>query len=344
MKYVTPPGKSPVLVWLYAGMVMTFIMVAIGGATRLTDSGLSITEWDVVKGSIPPLSAEDWHEAFEKYKRIPQYEHKNPDMTLEGFKRIYWWEWGHRFWGRLIGLVFFVPFVWFLRKKYLRPKMVFHSVMLMLLGGLQGFLGWFMVKSGLEGSDLTSVSHYRLAIHLCMAFITISYLFMLTLNIRFENVRPAMIKYPGYLNLLYLVIGLLAVQIVYGAFTAGLDAGHASSRWPAWSDDRWWPFWNGNFRDLVDNPAWVQFIHRSFAYVVTASILILELLKGKLVLRHSQKKASRWMLLMLVLQFTLGVFTVMLEVPLLIALLHQLGALLLLLSVLYYLHRLTASN
>ncbi len=341
MRYVAPHGRRAVLWWLYTGMCMTFIMVAIGGATRLTDSGLSITEWEVVKGSLPPLTDAAWEEAFAKYQRIPQYEHQNPDMDLEGFKRIFWWEWIHRFWGRLIGLVFIIPFIFFVWKKYLRPPLYLPMVVLFLLGALQGFLGWFMVQSGLEGSALTSVSHYRLAIHLSMAFITISYLFWLTLNIRFEDTTPSHNKYPAFLNRVKGFLALLALQIIYGAFTAGLDAGHASAHWPMWSEEGFMPSGFNALQLLWTDPSWIQFFHRTFAYVVVGYAFWMLWSSHRLVLRPQQKSALRWVGGALVVQFLLGVFTVLGAVPLSIALLHQFGALVLLLSALFLLHQLS---
>ena len=341
MRYVNPHGRRAVLWWLYIGMCMTFVMVAIGGATRLTDSGLSITEWEVVKGSLPPLTEAAWQQAFEKYQRIPQYLHQNPDMDLEGFKSIYWWEWIHRFWGRLIGLVFIVPFLYFIKKKYLRPPMYGPMVILFLLGALQGFLGWFMVQSCLEGSDLTSVSHYRLAIHLSMAFITISYLFWLTLNIRFEAVPPSQNKYPAFRTHVKVFLALLAVQIIYGAFTAGLDAGHASAHWPMWNDHEWTPSGFKALQVLWTEPAWIQFFHRSFAYVVVVYAFWMLWSSRKLILRPQQRKALRWVGGAILAQFALGVFTVVGAVPLSVALLHQFGALVLLLAALFLLHQLS---
>lgn len=341
MRYVAPHGRRAVLWWLYAGMCMTFIMVAIGGATRLTDSGLSITEWEVVKGSLPPLTDAAWEEAFAKYQRIPQYEHQNPDMDLEGFKRIYWWEWIHRFWGRLIGLAFIIPFIFFVWKKYLRPPLYLPMLVLFLLGALQGFLGWFMVQSGLEGSNLTSVSHYRLAIHLSMAFITISYLFWLTLNIRFEDTPPSHNKYPAYRVRVKGFLALLAFQIIYGAFTAGLDAGHASSHWPMWSEENFMPSGFHALQLLWTDPSWIQFFHRTLAYVVVAYAFWLLWTSKTLVLRPQQKSALRWVGGAVVSQFVLGVLTVLVAVPLSLALMHQLGALVLLLSALFLLHQLS---
>jgi len=338
VQYVTPHAKKPVLLWLYSGMVMIFLMVAIGGITRLTDSGLSITEWEVIKGSLPPLTDQAWDTAFEKYKRIPQYEHVNQGMSLEEFKRIYWWEWFHRFWGRLIGLVFFVPFIYFLGKKVLRRTFVLHLLAVMFLGGLQGFLGWFMVQSGLEGSDLTSVSHFRLALHLSLAFLVISYLFWLSLMLRTEERNGPTRTFPRQRTIWFFCLVLLGIQIVYGAFTAGLDAGHASAHWPKWSPDSWIPVAGEEQVGQLAfyNPSWIQFIHRTLAVFVVLSFFAL-ILRGKFLPFHpGLRSANTYLALAVLLQFALGVGTVWLKVPLSMALLHQLGALVLLLSMVYY--------
>jgi heme a synthase len=325
---------------------MIFLMVAIGGITRLTDSGLSITEWEVIKGSLPPLTDIAWEEAFEKYKRIPQYEHVNQGMSLQEFKRIYWWEWFHRFWGRLIGLVFFIPFAYFLARKVLRRSFVSHLLIVMLLGGLQGFLGWFMVQSGLEGSDLTSVSHFRLAMHLSLAFLVISYLYWLSLALKSEERNAPARTFPKQRNLWLFCFFLLAVQIVYGAFTAGLDAGHASAHWPKWSDEQWMPG-----RGAVDfpasffyNPSWVQFVHRTLAVILVIALAVLIIRAKRLPFHPGLRNANTYLALALIFQFVLGVSTIWLHVPLSLALLHQLGALILLLSMVYYGFHLRGAN
>ncbi len=167
-------SKELIQKWLYLGCVMIFIMVMIGGITRLTGSGLSITEWNVVMGTIPPLNGKDWSEAFEKYKNFPQYKLVNREMTMGEFKEIFFWEYFHRLWGRLIGVAFLIPFIYFLVKKKFKPEMSKKLFFLFALGALQGIIGWFMVKSGLQ--DQPSVSHFRLATHLIMALILYSYL------------------------------------------------------------------------------------------------------------------------------------------------------------------------
>jgi cytochrome c oxidase assembly protein subunit 15 len=202
--------KNKVIIWLVTGGILIFLMVVIGGITRLTGSGLSITEWNVIMGAIPPLNEAQWHEAFEKYKQIPQYSKLNYDYDLADFKKIFFWEYLHRLIGRIIGLVFIVPFIYFLVTKKLTPEWIRKALFLFVLGGFQGFLGWFMVKSGL--TERTSVSHYRLAIHLMAAFITCGFTLWYALQLMFENASFE----PGKKILSYLrfVFAVVILQLV----------------------------------------------------------------------------------------------------------------------------------
>lgn len=331
MNLVHPLGKSPVLNWLYAGMLMIFIMVAIGGITRLTESGLSITTWDPIMGAVPPLNSTDWTLLFQKYKESPEYLHKNMGMSLSDFKSIFWWEWIHRQWGRLIGLVFVVPFLVFWRKGYFKPGIRRHPLGIFLLGALQAFFGWYMVYSGLANEP--RVSHYRLALHLSTAFACIAWIWWLALSIRAKVVayRP-----PELNSWLLASTLLLIVQIALGAFTAGKDAGHASNHWPMWSEHQFMPSVLGfEWTWLWTNESWIQFVHRSFAYVLVFCVLFTAWKAHKLHWRHPGIGAMPWLIL---LQFLLGVLTVMSGVNLGLALAHQLLALLLLLALVYALH------
>lgn len=342
MTYTTSEGRRAVSTWLLIGMVMVFVMVAIGGLTRLTESGLSITTWDPIMGAIPPMQAEDWVEVFDKYKATPEYKHKNSGMRLSEFQYIFWWEWIHRQWGRLIGLVFIIPFFYFLKKKYLRKKGVSRLLVILGLGALQAFLGWYMVASGLV--EEPRVSHYRLAAHLCTAFLTISLTWWLWMDIRYDTKIPPVNAHPGFRSKVLVFLVLLSFQIVYGAFTAGKDAGHASAHWPQWTSNSWMPMTSGfELSALWNDPAWIQFSHRWFAVLVVGYLLYLALSSRKLTFSRRQTEGLRYMLGFVALQFVLGVLTLLTEVQVAVALFHQLGALMLLMASLYFWHRLRAA-
>jgi len=331
MNLVHPLGKAPVLNWLYAGMGMIFIMVAIGGITRLTESGLSITTWDPIMGAIPPLNSEDWNNLFDKYKESPEYLYKNRGMSLSEFQSIFWWEWIHRQWGRLIGLVFIVPFLWFWRKGYFLSGIRRHLLGIFFLGALQAFFGWYMVYSGLANEP--RVSHYRLALHLSTAFACIVWIWWLVLSIRAKVVAYCPPELKPWLGMSAL---LLIVQIALGAFTAGKDAGHASNQWPMWSEQQFSPSLIGfQWHLLWTNESWIQFVHRSFAYILVLCVLIMAWKAHKLHWRHPAIGAMPWIIL---LQFLLGVLTVVSGVNLGLALAHQLLALVLLLTLVFAMH------
>src|SRR5215475_14436721 len=225
------PGLSAVRIWLFTVAAFVFAMVIVGGATRLTGSGLSITEWQPILGTIPPLSDAAWQDAFEKYRQIPEYQLVNRGMSLEGFKAIYWWEWAHRLLGRLIGFVFLLPFVYFLVYRAIPRAYIPRVAALFILGGAQGALGWFMVKSGLSGR--VDVSQYRLAAHLALAVAIAGYAFWLGLSIWDEasgaRQAKAGARIQGAKRGAMLLAGLAYLQIIAGAFVAGLKAGHASN-------------------------------------------------------------------------------------------------------------------
>ncbi|MCL4163044.1 UNVERIFIED_CONTAM: hypothetical protein GTU68_039795, partial [Idotea baltica] len=202
-------------------------MVIVGGITRLTHSGLSISNYKLISGTIPPMNEVEWNAAFDLYKQYPEYQKLNTHFTLEEFKDIYFWEWIHRVIGRFIGLVFILPFLYFLIRKQLSKSTIKKSVILLILGGFQGFLGWYMVKSGLV--DRPDVSHYRLAAHLTTAFLTFAYTFWVALDLMFPNKRVVDKKLRNFIRLGLVV---LIIQIIYGAFVAGLDAGWIHNHWP----------------------------------------------------------------------------------------------------------------
>lgn len=254
------PYRNVLFYWLMTVTFLIIMMVFIGGLTRLTDSGLSITSWKPLSGAIPPLSLEDWQKEFTAYQMIPQYKQLNVGMSLEEFKSIFWWEWGHRQLGRLIGLVYFIPFMIFLLKGMIPPSWKKPLWFLFFLGGLQGFVGWFMVRSGL--SELTSVSHFRLALHLGMALLILVCTFWTALRIRKDQTfqLPAFNIYTGLGCFIFL-------QIIWGALVAGLDAGHIYNDFPL-IDGKVIPFevFSLSLNEFFHSHLALQFIHRLFGY------------------------------------------------------------------------------
>ena len=322
---------KPVRVWLFGVAALVFAMVVVGGATRLTGSGLSITEWQPILGIVPPISETAWQQAFEKYRHIPEYSLINPGMTLEGFKAIYWWEWTHRLLGRLIGVVFFVPFVVFLVRGSIPRAFIPRIAALFVLGGAQGALGWFMVKSGL--ADRVDVSQYRLAAHLALAIAIAGYAFWLALSIKDPAQTARRRAAPETLPLVKLGLGLLAglvyLQIIAGAFVAGLKAGHASNTWPLMNGEIIPPglgAFSPWYVNLFENPLTAQFAHRALAYAIAIFVagFAAFLWNGK------QAQALRLPLLATMAavfsQIALGIATVVYGVPLVIALAHQANA------------------
>ena len=255
-----------VSLWLLSMIILVFLMIVVGGLTRLTDSGLSITEWELFKGILPPLSKETWALYFNLYKEIPQFKYLNPSMTIEEFKVIFYWEYFHRLLGRIIGLMFLIPLIYISFKKIVKKKVlnIFYLIFFLIL--FQGLLGWYMVESGL--TENTTVSHYRLSLHLFFAFIIISLLYWNYLNFKFLvnksffNLKNILIK------LLFL---LILFQIIIGAFVSGLDAGMIYQTWPKMNHS-YFPddinIFEFNLFNFFDNQSFVQFLHRSVAYLI----------------------------------------------------------------------------
>jgi len=316
-------------------------MVVIGGITRLTGSGLSITEWKIVTGTFPPLSEEAWQKEFDAYKQIPQYKLLNSDFQLSDFKNIFWWEYIHRLIGRIIGVVFLIPFIWFWIKKKFPEGFLKKMLVLFALGGLQGFLGWFMVKSGL--SENTYVSHYRLAIHLISAFTVFGFTFWyaldltLTPSLKGEDNKAAPLR-----KLAFILFSIVILQIIYGAFVAGLKAGYGYSTWPKMGDE-WFPYdilsHKPLWRNFSEGHAGVQFIHRYIAYVIVIITGILFYRSRKLNIAAEQRKIINTLVIIVLAQFILGVITLLYGVPVPIAVLHQTGAFFLFATTLLLIHR-----
>lgn len=331
--------NKKVIYWLLTGCALIFIMVVVGGITRLTHSGLSISNYKLISGTIPPTGEVQWQEAFELYQQYPEYQKLNNHFSLQDFKDIYFWEWLHRVIGRFIGLVFFLPFVYFLITKQLSKPTIRKSIILLIMGGFQGFLGWYMVKSGLV--DNPDVSHYRLSAHLTTAFLTFAYTFWVALDLMFPNKKDINIKLR---NLIRIALVILIVQIVYGAFVAGLDAGFIHNHWPLMNESKFihetvYIEQNPLYKNFVEGKSGVQFIHRIIAYLVVISIGLIWFKSKKETLTAWQQKGINWLLLLVTVQFVLGVSTLVLHVPVWLGVAHQVGAFFLLSAMTFTLHR-----
>ncbi len=327
-------SRRAVGLWLLAVAAIILGMVTIGGLTRITGSGLSITEWDPILGAIPPLSDAQWHVAFAKYQRIPQYVHENAGMSLAAFKGIFWWEWAHRLLGRLLGVMFFVPFLWFAWVGAIRRAEWPRMIVLFVLGGLQGFVGWWMVESGLE--TRVSVSQYRLAIHLGVALILLVAIVWTALEyLRLPQAPARSGRWPrGPLAIAVLIYA----QMLLGALVAGLHAGLIYNTWPsmdgrllpedAFAQRPWWI-------NFFENPGTAQLDHRVGAYVVAISVFVLWWReRGKFA---GWARASGNALLHLTLfQVVLGIATLLLQAPEVLAAAHQLTAALLLCTAVWH--------
>lgn len=333
--------NKKVIYWLLTGCVLIFIMVVVGGITRLTHSGLSISNYKLISGTLPPMNEAEWNEAFDLYKQYPEYQKLNTHFGLEDFKDIYFWEWLHRFIGRMIGLVFFIPFVYFLITKQLSKSTIKKSIILMVLGSFQGFLGWYMVKSGLV--DRPDVSHFRLAAHLTTAFITFAYTFWVALDLMFPNRKVIDKKFR---NLVRWGMTILLLQIIYGAFVAGLDAGFIHNHWPFMNEGKLihetvYTELKPVYQNFIEGRSGVQFVHRTLAYVVVIIILMIWYKSKQMALTNYQKKAVDALLILVGVQFLLGVLTIILAVPVWLGVLHQVGAFFLLTAMTFTLHRFT---
>ncbi len=332
-----------VIIWLLSGCFLLFLMVTVGGITRLTNSGLSMTDWHLITDTFPPLTEEKWNAAFEEYKKFPEYQKINVhnDFQLSDYKFIYFWEWFHRFIGRIIGLIFILPFIYFLIKKRLSRETIQKCIVLLAMGGFQGFLGWFMVRSGLI--DNPDVSHFRLSLHLTFAFITFAYTLWVALDLIYPNKSAVIIPLR---KLARIALVFLLLQIIYGGFVAGLNAGLIHNHWPLMSDGQLihesvFIEQKTVFLNLVEGKSGVQFVHRTMAYVVVGLILALYFKSKKYTLAATQQKGINILVIIVFLQFGLGVFTLLYSVPLWLGLAHQITAFFLLTAMTFTLHRLS---
>jgi len=326
------------------------IQVLLGGITRLTGSGLSIAEWKPILGAVPPMNEKAWTEAFELYKQkaAGQFVFQNSDFTLSDFKSIYFWEWLHREWARLMGGVFIAGFAYFFIKKYFDKQMVVPFVILFVLGGLQGGVGWIMVASGLNPED-THVSHIKLALHFIAALILLCYVLWFALQLLIP--KEKLVRDNRLHRYTVITIGLLVIQLIYGAFMAGLKAAPAAPTWPK-INDSWLPQNIGTYAGnsysgmhlIADQPIMIHLIHRTLAYTLFFVIIVWSIWALKVAAKNKSallKKASYWPVVLVLCQVLLGIFTV-LNAPLMtqnkfgrfeiIAELHQLVAMFLLMS------------
>lgn len=317
--------STPVAIWLAVMAVLVLAMVVVGGATRLTDSGLSITQWKPVTGAIPPLTAQDWAAEFARYKQIPQYQQVNKGMSLEAFQSIYWWEWSHRLLGRLLGVAFALPLAIFAIRRQIPRRLIWRCAVLFVLGGLQGLVGWWMVASGL--SERVSVAPERLMTHLGLAFILFSALIWTALDAAAGAARQ---RVPSPWNVgSFVLLGLVFFQILLGALVAGNDAGFVYNDWPLMNGALFPADYAGKglWQTLAHSQAAVQFNHRIIAYVLTV-VAIVAAVKAW---RSSYLSGEAKLLAVavggaVVLQAILGVATLMMVVPIAMGIVHQLMA------------------
>lgn len=324
-----------VIIWLLSGCALIFIMIVVGGITRLTDSGLSMVKWELFMGAIPPLNNLEWQEIFALYQQSPEGKKLNYNITLSEFKSIYFWEYLHRMLGRLLGLVFIIPFIIFLIQKKLNNTLIKQSLILLALGAIQGLIGWWMVKSGLV--DNPHVSHYRLSIHLITAFLTCAFAFWIALSLIYTKPIKGNKKIKSQLIVFFI---LVIIQIIYGAFVAGLDAGGGFNTWPKMLGE-WIPeavYINSNGYNSIwflEHRWGVQFIHRKLALIIVAFTLYIWYSGRKNNILEGQKNALNIIILLVILQTTLGVLTLIYAAPIAIASIHQIIAFLLLMSIVY---------
>lgn len=338
-------GQKAVAVWMYTGVIMLIIQVILGGITRLTGSGLSITEWNVVTGALPPLNEQQWLQEFGKYKQTPQFQLLNADFTLTNFKFIFFWEWFHRFWARLIGVVFVAGFVYLLAKKYMKPTMIKPLLILFLLGAMQGAIGWIMVKSGLT-DDMVYVKPLKLALHFVFALVLICYAWWFALQLSVPVTAIAADKKLGRYT--WGILTLLFFQLIYGALMAGHKAATAAPTWPT-INGSWWP--GSVFStavNLVEDKITVHFVHRTLAYLLLLLTLGFSLQAAKLRSANALFKKTKWLPAFLVfLQVLLGIGAVLTSPSIVpnrwgvfdwLAQLHQVVALLYLLTMVWMLY------
>ncbi|GAA4661476.1 COX15/CtaA family protein [Bartonella pachyuromydis] len=316
-------NRKQIRLWLYSILFLCLAIVLVGGATRLTGSGLSITEWKPIHGVIPPIGEDQWQEEFLKYQQIAQYKLLNSDMTLSAFKVIFWWEWAHRVLGRLVGLVALFGLIWFWTTKRVEKNILLQLTIVPVLIAFQGFIGWWMVASGIGQSNLTSVSQYRLAFHLITACFVIIFVTYLSRGLAEYSEKPADQRIQYFAG--WLVVFIL-IEIYLGALVAGLHAGKVYNTWPLMDDQiipdgllQHTPIW----RNFFENPLTVQFVHRFFAYFLFVMAVIHALYLRKSVPNSTHSRRAFLLSIMISIQAFLGIFTLLHEVPISLGLIHQ---------------------
>ena len=324
--------------WLISMFIIISIMIVVGGLTRLTDSGLSITEWQLFSGLLPPLNQNDWTLYFNLYKQIPEFKLQNFNMTLQEFKVIFWWEWVHRFLGRLIGLCFLIPLLYFSFK--LKISRILNLYFIFFLICFQGFIGWYMVSSGLV--DRVDVSHFRLSLHLLIAFLILSLIFWNYL--KYKNYNPVVRGINSIIPFIFLC--LILIQIVIGAFVSGMDAGKIYNSWPLMGNT-YFPNDN-NIENLfklsaLSDPSLVQFIHRNLAYGIGLFYIVIffKVYKSKITKLY---KSVNILGFLIILQIILGIYTILLGAHIYIAAAHQVSSIFLVTSSIYFFYINTKPN
>jgi cytochrome c oxidase assembly protein subunit 15 len=296
--------------WLFSGVMMIMVQILLGGITRLTQSGLSITEWNPITGILPPLNSAQWIQEFDKYKHTDQFRYINSNFSLSDFKFIYFWEWFHRIWARLMGIVFLIGFFYFLIRKQFRRDMIMPLIILFLLGILQGAIGWIMVKSGLVPEKLF-VGHIQLATHFMAALLLFCYTLWFALSLSVNTNQITINK--GLRKMTVAILGILFFQLIYGAFMAGLHAASAAPTWPQ-INGQWVPDLINNlspwWKNLVDNKITIQFIHRGIAYILFPGVIAWYLKARKINGTGLLKKTRLIPLVIIILQVVLGITTV----------------------------------
>ncbi len=330
--------NNQISLWLILMFWIISIMIIIGGLTRLTDSGLSITKWQLFSGLLPPMNHDDWILYFDLYKKIPEYKLQNFNMSLQEFKIIFWWEWGHRFLGRLIGIMFLVPLIYFSFKVKFKKLINFYLIFFLIC--FQGFIGWYMVSSGLV--DRIDVSHFRLSVHLLIAFLILSLIFWNYLTIKANNNITN--KINSLIPLIFLI--LIFIQIIIGAFVSGMDAGKIYNSWPLMGAT-YFPDDNNLINlfklSVFSDPSLVQFIHRNLAYLITIYYfyMLYKVYKNKI---YDLYKSINILGIFIITQIILGILTIIYGAQIFIASMHQLSSIFLVSSSIYFFFLNTKTN
>lgn len=326
--------------WFWAGAGLITLMVVVGGITRLTGSGLSMTDWNLIMGAIPPLSESAWQEAFNQYKQFPEYQQLNTGMSLGEFKEIFFWEYLHRLLGRFVGIVFIIPFMWFWIRGHFTARLLKRAWILFGLGVAQGAMGWIMVKSGLV--DVPYVSHYRLALHLLLAVLLISFCVWYALDLYKSKINQPLQAKTTLSKWSLAVAVIFFLQLIWGAFTAGLDAGLIYNTFPmmnsSWMPQNAWAV-QPLLMNLVENPGTVQWIHRILGTLLAVLVIVLWIKTRKIGADNTLVRRAYILLLLIALQYVLGIFTLLFHVPVSLGIAHQTGAVFFWIGWIFYHHR-----